>query len=119
MKVLAAVVMGFAAVSILSNCTMPEEPQPSPPREWTQALGASCVRNSDCATGMSCDRSAPAGSCYKPCSRPEDCGNGAVCSEDKCMPACNTPVDCRAGFECSGKAAKFCRVIDEPEENTA
>jgi len=119
MKIAGALVLSLGGISIFASCTMPEQPPPPRPQEWTSPLGASCSRNSDCAIGMNCDRSAPAGSCFKPCSTAADCGSGAICSKEKCLPGCEKNTDCRAGFACEGKGNKSCKTINEPEKGVA
>jgi hypothetical protein len=83
------------------------------------AVGAACIANSDCMSGLSCETSDPGGQCTKSCSAASDCPSGAVCNDEgACYKGCSSDADCRTaeGYACvdaktiGGAATKVCDV---------
>jgi len=70
--------------------------------------GDSCVVDSDCDEGLTCDEQAgecvPAPCTPQPCTTDDDCGDGFTCDEDasECVPTgvCTVDEDCDEGYVC-------------------
>jgi hypothetical protein len=108
-------------------------PKPGPPVQDMAvdaaapgAVGAACVRNSDCRTGLCfvdnfynrADHvTAPSGYCSLNCARDPDCAPyGGVCipfsDGSICLKPCAAAADCRAGYACWTFLPNVCYSAD-------
>ncbi|MCB9729618.1 MAG: hypothetical protein H6744_04935 [Deltaproteobacteria bacterium] len=83
-------------------------------------VGDSCTTDSDCGSGLYCERSLPGGYCTSRSCEDRDCPDEALCVRFEldtsfCMRACNQPGDCRADYLCDEETGPsgFCAAFTE------
>lgn len=86
-------------------------------------VGDDCAADSDCGTGLVCERSLPGGYCTVEDCLIDGCPDEGVCIEfdtftSFCMDPCQGAGDCREGYVCVDDfgAHPFCNAVDAPTE---
>lgn len=86
-------------------------------------VGDDCGTDSDCGTGLVCERSMPGGYCTIEGCLLDGCPDEGVCIEfdeftSFCMDPCNGGGDCRDGYTCvdTWGSHPFCNAVDVSTE---
>ena len=110
-----AMVIGFALFTACGG----GQPAAQSPGSASSPLGGPCVADSQCQSGLFCDKDDPGGQCLKKCASSADCGDGVCSDEKKCYRSCQNNEDCgRTGYVCGGASPhKFCDAAGEGDEH--